>query len=244
MAPTPPALLVAALAADPARPLVTFYDDQTGERVELSVATFANWVAKTANLLVDTLGVVPGDLVVLRLPRHWQTAVWAGACWAVGVVVSPDADPATAAVAVCDEGGLASALAAPEVVALSLAPMGAPFPPGVLPPRVLDYGREVLGHGDRFAGPLPSAAAPALLAGGRTASAHQVVEDARDLASGWGLAETGRLLVATALDPVTDLLAGAVVPLARAGSCVLVRHPDDRRLGARAEQERVTATAG
>ena len=45
---TPADLLRSALAADPGRPLVTFYDDATGERVELSVATFANWVAKTA----------------------------------------------------------------------------------------------------------------------------------------------------------------------------------------------------
>ena len=52
---TPADLLRSALAADPARPLVTFYDDATGERVELSVATFANWVAKTANLLQDEL---------------------------------------------------------------------------------------------------------------------------------------------------------------------------------------------
>ena len=47
----PPQLLDEALRRDPARPLLTFYDDATGERTELSVATFANWVAKTANLL-------------------------------------------------------------------------------------------------------------------------------------------------------------------------------------------------
>src|SRR5690606_31992912 len=33
-----------------ARPLITFYDDATGERIELSGVTTANWVAKTANL--------------------------------------------------------------------------------------------------------------------------------------------------------------------------------------------------
>ena len=42
-----------AIATDPTRPLLTFYDDATGERTELSGATLANWVAKTANLLVD-----------------------------------------------------------------------------------------------------------------------------------------------------------------------------------------------
>src|SRR5690606_33707705 len=56
---TPADLLSSALAADPGRPLVTFYDDATGERVELSVATFAYWVAKTANLLQDELSAEP-----------------------------------------------------------------------------------------------------------------------------------------------------------------------------------------
>src|SRR5579859_6537412 len=47
---SPADLLRSLLEADPARPLITFYDDATGERVELSVKTFDNWVAKTANL--------------------------------------------------------------------------------------------------------------------------------------------------------------------------------------------------
>ena len=83
---TPADLLRSALAADPARPLVTFYDDATGERVELSVATFANWVAKTANYLQGDLAAEPGDRLALLLPAHWQTAVWLLACSSVGVV--------------------------------------------------------------------------------------------------------------------------------------------------------------
>ena len=56
----PTHLLDAALRRDPARPLITFYDDATDERTELSVTTFANWVAKTANLARDDLGLEPG----------------------------------------------------------------------------------------------------------------------------------------------------------------------------------------
>ena len=41
-------------------PLVTFYDEATGERVELSATTYANWVAKTASLLQDELDLDPG----------------------------------------------------------------------------------------------------------------------------------------------------------------------------------------
>src|ERR671915_1956184 len=83
-------VLRARAAARAAAPLVTFYDDATGERIELSGATFENWVAKTANLLVDGLGAQPGDEAVLALPPHWQTAVWLFACWSAGLVAAPD----------------------------------------------------------------------------------------------------------------------------------------------------------
>ena len=47
--PRPPAvpsdLLDGAVRRDAAAPLVTHYDDATGERVELSATTLANWVA-------------------------------------------------------------------------------------------------------------------------------------------------------------------------------------------------------
>ena len=37
------------------------------------MATFANWVAKTANLLQGDLAAEPGDRLALLLPAHWQT---------------------------------------------------------------------------------------------------------------------------------------------------------------------------
>ena len=39
-------VLAAQLRRDPGRPLLTFYDHATDERVELSVTTYANWVSK------------------------------------------------------------------------------------------------------------------------------------------------------------------------------------------------------
>src|SRR5438105_3966265 len=62
------ARFAAIVAVDPTRPLLTWYDDGNGERTELSGATLANWVAKTANLLVDGVGVAPGDAAVVLLP--------------------------------------------------------------------------------------------------------------------------------------------------------------------------------
>ncbi|GAA3289314.1 hypothetical protein GCM10020218_057690 [Dactylosporangium vinaceum] len=71
---TVPSLFAAIVGKDPSLPFLTFYDDATGERTELSGATLANWVSKTANLLVDGCGLGPGDTAAVRLPAHWQTA--------------------------------------------------------------------------------------------------------------------------------------------------------------------------
>src|SRR5687767_8401524 len=67
--------------------MLTWYDGGTGERTELSGATLANWVSKTANLLVDGLGLSEGDVAVVKLPPHWQTAAITLACWTVGLSV-------------------------------------------------------------------------------------------------------------------------------------------------------------
>src|SRR4051795_7233368 len=89
-----PGALSALLRTGPARPLVTFHDDATGERVELSVATYANWVAKTAGLLQDELGLDRGAVVLVDLPTHWLGPVWlragrgAGA-WGRGALPPP-----------------------------------------------------------------------------------------------------------------------------------------------------------
>src|SRR4029453_10470004 len=69
------------------KPFVTWYDDHRDERVELSYKTFDNWVAKTANLLVDELGAEPGDRVGALLVDHWQGPIVLAACWRAGVGV-------------------------------------------------------------------------------------------------------------------------------------------------------------
>jgi acyl-CoA synthetase (AMP-forming)/AMP-acid ligase II len=64
---------------DGTRPLLTFYDDATGERTELSAAALGSWAAKTANLLLDGCGLRAGDRAAVLLPAHWQTAAVLGA---------------------------------------------------------------------------------------------------------------------------------------------------------------------
>ncbi|MFP3992415.1 TIGR03089 family protein [Streptomyces sp. E11-3] len=239
---TPADLLRSALAADPGRPLVTFYDDATGERVELSVATFANWVAKTANLLQGDLAAEPGDRLALLLPAHWQTAVWLLACSSVGVLADVGGDPADADLVVSGPDTLESARACSgERVALALRPLGGRFPQP--PSGFLDYAVEVPGQGDRFAPYAPvDPGAPALAVGGTeltgTELVARAVADARDL----GLASGARLLSSRPYDTWDGLSAGLYAPLATGGSVVLCRNLDQLGAGGlekRVESERV-----
>jgi uncharacterized protein (TIGR03089 family) len=101
--------------------LITCYDDATGERVELSVATTANWVAKTANYFVEEHGVAPGDTIGVQLPLHWQTAVIILAAWAAGAAVTfGEHDGLEVVIAGSSEGSA-------QCVELSFEPMGADF---------------------------------------------------------------------------------------------------------------------
>ncbi|MFJ9664661.1 TIGR03089 family protein [Streptomyces sp. NPDC101219] len=245
---TPADLLSSALAADPGRPLVTFYDDATGERVELSVATFANWVAKTANLLQDELSAEPGDRVALLLPAHWQTAVWLLACASVGVVadVAPP-DPGAADVVVSGPDTLDAARACSGArVALALRPLGGRFPQP--PEGFADYAVEVPGQGDHFVPYAPVAPEdPALIVAGREFSGAEVVQRAEAEAAGLGLTGPGtRILSGLPYDTWEGLNAGLYGPLATGGSVVLCRNLDRldaEALDKRVESERVAVIA-
>ncbi|MFE9454631.1 TIGR03089 family protein [Streptomyces sp. NPDC006739] len=244
---TPADLLRSALAADPGRPLVTFYDDATGERVELSVATLANWVAKTANLLQGDLAAGPGDRVALLLPAHWQTAVWLLACSSVGAIADVAGDPAAADVVVSGPDALEAGRACRgERVALALRPLGGRFPAGP-PEGYLDYAVEVPGQGDRFTAFAPvDAEEPALIVAGAELSGAEVVERALREAPSLDLTGPGsRLLSGLPYDTWEGLSAGLYAPLAVGGSVVLCRHLErasEDTLAKRIESERVTAS--
>jgi uncharacterized protein (TIGR03089 family) len=230
---TPDELLRAELARDAARPLLTYYDDATGERIELSVATFANWVAKTAGLLQDGLSAEPGDRVALQLPAHWQALVWASACWAVGAAVGVD-KAESPAVAVAGPQTVEDA-DAPEVVALSLRPLGGPFTTP-LPAGVLDYAIEVPVYPDHFVAlSTPRPADPGL--GDETLAA--LVSATRARADSLGLSDSARVLVPTD-DLSTAIRNALLLPLTVGGSAALVRNEDRSGRAARVEAERVT----
>jgi uncharacterized protein (TIGR03089 family) len=137
-----PDLLARRLDADPGQPLVTFYDDATGERTELSVKTFANWVSKTANLYADELMLDPGDAIRIDLPPHWLGPVFLAAAWTCGLEVSDDADVAVVGPDRLDHG-------ARTTVACALHPFATRFTEP-LPAGVLDHGVLWPGQSDVF----------------------------------------------------------------------------------------------
>ncbi|GAA4637070.1 TIGR03089 family protein [Actinoallomurus vinaceus] len=235
----PVELLRRALAADPSRPLVTFYDDATGERVELSVKTFDNWVAKTANLLVDGLGAVPSGRVVLALPGHWQTAVWLFACWSAGLTAVPVGDgaiPGDADIVAAGPSRLAEAAdTAADVVGLSLHALGAPL--ADCPPGVTDYAVEVRAYGDRFPGGVLDPDAPAVEFAGRTLTGSELMAEARAL----GTPESARVLTTVGFDTPQDLLRGLLGPLTSDGSVIICQNLDESSLERRIAVEHVTS---
>ena len=209
---------------DPAQPLLTLYDGPA--RVELSGATTANWVAKSANLLVDGLG--GPTRVGLLLPLHWQTVALLLAGVAAGATVVLADEPG--ALQGCDVAFTTPAHAqaaldagVDDVLALSGHPLGAPC--GPLPALVSDYAREVPSYGDGWSGPRP--AVVVVEAGGAP------VEPLR----GTGLTPADRVLFGAALH-TREGAAALLGVLAAGASLVLLPDP------ASVKVDRVSADEG
>jgi uncharacterized protein (TIGR03089 family) len=238
-----PDIFANALGQDSARPYVTYYDDSTGERIELSGATLDNWVAKTANLLRDELGQGSGARVWLGLPLHWQTVVWTLACWQLGAAVVISGTVPNVDVAVCGPDTLDQASAAPEAVALSLAPMGAAFREP-LPPGVLDYATAVRGHGDRFSPDVrPTGSEPALITDRETVTGTDLVRRTLDLINSYDLKAGHRLQTSAEPASVDGVILATVLPLALGAGTVLVRNSNQATDVGRLTAERVTYVA-
>jgi uncharacterized protein (TIGR03089 family) len=140
---TLPDLFSTAVRRDGASPFLTYYDDTSGERIELSALTTANWVAKTANLLVDEYDLEAGETVAIGLPPHWLGVVWALSTWSVGASVTTG--EGVLAITGPDFGLRGTR----ETIASALLPLGGRFREP-LPAGVHDYGAEVYNHPDLF----------------------------------------------------------------------------------------------
>jgi uncharacterized protein (TIGR03089 family) len=226
------ALLDPLMAADPAGPRITYYDDATGERIELSTVTLANWAAKTGNLLRDELGAGPGSRVAVLLPAHWQTAAVLLGIWWIGaeVVLEGDAD-----IALCTADRLSEAddaIGAGEIAVLSLDAFGKPV--ADLPVGVTDYATSVRVHGDQVS--LERHPGPAL--DGR--SIADVLVDAQASAAAQGFTAGDRVMSTARWDAADELIASLLAVFAAGASLVQVANPDPAALDRRRQMEKVT----
>lgn len=240
-APTFPDTLARLLRRDAARPLLTFYDDATGERIELSVATYVNWVNKTAGLVQDELDVERGDLLLIDLPTHWLGVVWLGAAWTGGLCVTTDRSLADEAdLVVCGPAGIETYAETAEerpLVAISLRPLGGRFV-DALPSAVTDYGAVVLAQPDAFFPDNPPSAEDVAWRDGTTAKTQAELLAMCDDAPLVGA--RGRLM--TDVNPCSpEGLPTLISPMARGGATVWVANPDEGSWKKRYDEERATA---
>jgi uncharacterized protein (TIGR03089 family) len=226
------AILDPLLRADPVGPRITYYDDATGERIELSAVTLANWAAKTANLLRDELGAGPGSRVGVLLPAHWQTAAVLFGVWWIGAeaVLDGPADLALCTVDRLDEAD--AAVAGGEVAVLSLDPFGRGVPD--LPIGVTDYATAVRVHGDQI---VPEPQPGPALAG---QSAAQLVAACVQSAAMQGLTPGDRVLSTATWERPEKVVDGLLAVLSVGGSLVQVANQDPAALQRRVEMEKVT----
>ena len=221
------------LRADAGRPLVTFYDHATGERTELSVATYANWVAKTASLLAEEYDLERGETLRVDLPTHWLGPVVLGAAWSVGLVVTQDDEPDAVVCGPAELARWSGAAGRVPVVASALHPLGMRFA-DPLPPGVHDLGVEVWSQPDAFVAHDPPGPDDDALDG----TTHRQLWDAAAARS--VLRDGDRVL--TEENPASPSgLPSFTEPLARGGSVVLVAHAEPGRLEATYADERATA---
>ena len=232
-------LLRQLMASDPGRPRLTWYGPD-GERVEFSAKVLDNWVAKTANLLVDELDAGPGSVVAVRLPPHWRTVTWLLAVWSTGAcAVTGDAAAAPGAdVLVAADRDLLDRAGAAQAVAVALPALATRYGPD-LPSGALDAAAGVRSHGDVFVPFVrPEPADPALRTAAGTVTHGGLLAAAIAAADAAGWAEGVRSLTGAAVD---DTVAQVLGPLVRGGSVVV--HHDLGSLDA-AATERLVAQEG
>lgn len=226
-----------AVRRDAAAPMLTWYDDATGDRTELSGATLDNWVSKTANMLIDGVGAGPGDTAAVLLPPHWQTAAIVLGAAAAGIASDLGGRPGPVdALFTCPEKVAAAAgWATGDRYATGLLPLAMPL--REVPPGYVDYVTEVRNFGDHFGGQ-PVTSDSRALAGPVELSHLAVLRTATGRAVELGIAAGDRVLIDARAypDPIDWLFA----PLAAGASIVLCANLDPAKLDDRTNSEKVT----
>jgi uncharacterized protein (TIGR03089 family) len=220
--------LASAVRHFPTTPLLTFYDDASGDRTELSGATLDNWVSKTANLLLDGVGLAPGDTVAVLMPPHWQTAAVLLGVASAGLTADLGDGPGAVDALFTTPAGVAASAGKVTVdrYATGLLPLAMPL--RSLPDGYQDYVLEVRNYGDHFGG------APA------GPDDETVLSRASARVAELGITAGDRVLIDARAypDPVDWLFA----PLVAGASIVLCANLDPAKLDARTGTEKVSLT--
>lgn len=231
-------LLKELLASDPSVPRLTFYDETTGGRTDLSAVTLDNWASKIANMLHDEFDLEAGDAAWIDLPPIWPSACLVLGAQRAGVELS-EAEPHVVFTTVgklseWEERFPDAYLAAVTDDAFG---RGVVECGGEIPPGVVDFGPEVRLHPDAYLGSGPVDGQPII--GGRTAG--ELVSEARGRADDAGL-EVGARIVSDGWPhgtPDADSWVNSVlVPWSVGGAAVIVRDADAERLDAIATIEK------
>lgn len=237
------------VGADSARPLITYYDRTSGERTELSAATFDNWVSKTANLMRDELLLEPGAMVGIAMAPHWQSAAIMCGAWRLGCCVTENLDAVPLAALFCPEPRLMELADhdADNIIVSSMHPLGVGV--SVKPDHVVDYTTEVRIQGDIFTPyGAPDPAALALRSGSLQFTQHAALTTAQQLAAGLGLHAGERLMLDVSTAGEAGVLTWLGAPLIAHSAVVLIRgsgESDDAAWAASiAQQENATYLDG
>jgi uncharacterized protein (TIGR03089 family) len=230
---SPEGLFAAIVADQPSRPFVTYYDELSGERSELSAKSLANWVAKTYFLLIDELGLGVGDRAFIALPAHWISVPALLGCWTAGLSLTRDSGPAQ--VGFVEPLTVESASGIPEVYAIAPTAAARGFE-GASPAGSTDFVAAVRPQPDAWAS-VRASAGPSDLAI-QTTTRSELVAQARQRAADLGLAPGARLLSTRVWREPSDWIDTLLVPLVLGGSVVIVANADDDTIERRLNQER------
>lgn len=121
-----------------------------GERIELSGRVLDNWVAKTANLLVDECELEAGQVVCLPQQLHWRSVIIALAALRLGAEITFEQGQESQVCATFDPAECRNA-SSEHLLVLATEPLALRFS-GDLPAGALDYAAEVRSHPDIYMG--------------------------------------------------------------------------------------------
>ena len=231
MVASPEALFAELVASAPSRPFVTYYNEDSGERTELSVRSLANWVAKTHFLLTDELGLAVGDSAYLDVAADWISVPILLGCWTAGLHIVSTPAGVDVAFAPGPVDGV------PDVYATTPGSLTRSFGANV-PPGVADYVASVRPQADAWTAVHPPATPTDPALDGTSRADLVAVAQAR--AGALGLDRGARIATARDWRNPDDWIDTLLAPLAVGGSLVLLRGAAPDVLRRRVEQERAT----